>query len=288
MWPPMSWGLLAPRRLFAVLLMAASTCGPSAFALPASVAAPVEEGVSWQRLTSHQREALAPLQSEWPKLDAPRKRKWLEIADRYKTLSPAERLRISARMTEWSRLTPSERGEVRLRYEEAKQLPTNDRRARWRDYQELSDEEKSRLAQQAALATTPAAGQRTGSSASGRRTAGEPSVKKSNVVPNPTLSRPPRPVSPTIVQAAPGATTRPITRPASPPAHQQTGMPKIATSPEFVNRSTLLPKRGPQAAAVSFAASMVAPASAPTPTPAPAPTSTPVSRRAEPFETPPR
>ena len=28
-------------------------------------------------------------------------------------------------------------------------------------------------------------------------------------------------------------------------------MPKIAATPEFVNRSTLLPKRGPQAAAVA-------------------------------------
>ena len=28
-------------------------------------------------------------------------------------------------------------------------------------------------------------------------------------------------------------------------------MPKIAATPEFVNRSTLLPKRGPQAAAVT-------------------------------------
>jgi hypothetical protein len=28
-------------------------------------------------------------------------------------------------------------------------------------------------------------------------------------------------------------------------------MPKIAATPEFVNRATLLPKRGPQAAAVT-------------------------------------
>ena len=43
-----------------------------------------------------------------------------------------------------------------------------------------------------------------------------------------------------------------------PPAHQPAGMPKIAATPEFVNRSTLLPKRGPQAAAVA-PASAVAP-----------------------------
>jgi len=81
---------------------------------------------------------------------------------------------------------------------------------------------------------------------------------KFNVVPNPALAQAPRQVAPTLVQAAPGATTTAITRRPAPPAHQQSGMPKIATTPEFVNRSTLLPRRGPQAAAIT-------PASAPRP-----------------------
>ena len=34
-----------------------------------------------------------------------------------------------------------------------------------------------------------------------------------------------------------------------PPRHQQAGMPKIATNSDFVDRHTLLPQRGPQAAA---------------------------------------
>ncbi|MEO8836960.1 MAG: hypothetical protein ABI364_09500, partial [Caldimonas sp.] len=63
-------------------------------------------------------------------------------------------------------------------------------------------------------------------------------------------------------QARPGATTTLITRRPAPPPHQQTGMPKIATTPEFVNRSTLLPRRGPQAAAVE-SAGVTAPAPAP-------------------------
>ena len=81
---------------------------------------------------------------------------------------------------------------------------------------------------------------------------------KFNTVPNPALTQPPKQVAPTLVQAGPGATTTPITRRPMPPAHQQSGMPKIAATPEFVNRSTLLPKRGPQAAAVT-PASAVAP-----------------------------
>ena len=251
----------APRPFQVLVFVAALACSASVSAVQAVGAASGQDGMSWQKLSGEQREALAPLQNEWPGLDAQRKQKWLEIADRYKKLSPAERSRISQRMTEWSRLTPAERGEVRLRYEEAKQLPENDRSARWRDYQNLSDQEKSRLAEQAASSAAPTAGQRAGNGmVSPRRTAAEQSAKKSNVVPNPALVRPARPVAPTILQAAPGATTRPITRLATPPAHQQSGMPKIATTPEFVNRSTLLPKRGPQAAAVSIAASAVAPA----------------------------
>jgi len=40
----------------------------------------------------------------------------------------------------------------------------------------------------------------------------------------------------------------------TPPSHQQTGLPKIAATPEFVDKSTLLPRRGPQAAATRSAA----------------------------------
>jgi hypothetical protein len=40
----------------------------------------------------------------------------------------------------------------------------------------------------------------------------------------------------------------------APPVHQQTGLPKIAATPEFVNKATLLPQRGPQGAAARSAA----------------------------------
>ena len=72
---------------------------------------------------------------------------------------------------------------------------------------------------------------------------------KSNLVPNPTFTAPPRPVAPSVVQAKPGATTTLITRAPEPPRHQQTGLPKIAATPGFVDKSTLLPQRGPQGAA---------------------------------------
>lgn len=222
----------------------------------ASAAAPREDGVRWQALTPAQREALAPLERDWPGIDAPRKQKWIALAARFKTLSPDERARITARMAEWAKLTPAERGQARLRFEEARQLPVPDRSERWRAYQALPPEQRQQLAARAASAASAPREAASKPAKVGR----DSKEAKFNVVPNPALSQAPRPVAPTLVQAAPGATTTSITRRPAPPAHQQSGMPKIATTPEFVNRSTLLPRRGPQAAAVT---------SASTPRPAP-------------------
>ncbi len=70
-------------------------------------------------------------------------------------------------------------------------------------------------------------------------------------------------VSPTVVQARPGATTVLVTRAAPPPNHQQPGLPKIAATEGFVNPATLLPKRGAQGAAVRTAAAASDPAASP-------------------------
>jgi hypothetical protein len=55
-----------------------------------------------------------------------------------------------------------------------------------------------------------------------------------------------KPVAPTVVQAKPGATTTLMTRAPSPPPHQKPGQPKIEAQPDQVDRTTLLPQRGPQ------------------------------------------
>jgi len=220
-----------------------------------------EEGVRWQALTPTQREVLAPLERDWPTMVSPRKQKWLALAGRFKNLPAEERTRISTRMVEWAKLTPAERGQARMRFEEARQVPALDRTARWQAYQALPVEQRQQFAARAASAASGAreAPVRT------TRIARDSKEAKFNVVPSPALTPPPKQVAPTLVQAGPGATTTPITRRPMPPAHQQTGMPKIAATPEFVNRSTLLPKRGPQAAAVTPASAVapVAPVAAP-------------------------
>jgi hypothetical protein len=216
-------------------------------------AAKPEEGPRWQKLRPSQRDALKPLQQEWSGIDASSKLKWMQLADRMPEMHPEERSRVQDRMADWAKLTPAERGQARLRYQEAKQVPLSDRRSRWDVYQALPPEEKRELAARAAAARRAPPGLQRGEEIGfGRhdRSIREGAQAKSNIVPNPAYSAPPRPIGPTVIQAAPGATTTLITRRPTPPAHQQTGIPKIAATPEFVNKSTLLPQRGPQGAAV--------------------------------------
>jgi len=214
-----------------------------------------ESGPKWSELTPIQRNSLRPLERDWSTIDADRKEKWIEIAQRIPGMSPAERDRIQARMTEWARLSPSERGQARIGFQQATRVSPKDRQAQWEAYQALPAEQKRQLQARAIPQATSAA-----SKPNGQRS--DKVQRKSNIVPNPSDSAQPKSVGPTVVQAQPGATTTLVSKRPNPPAHQQTGMPKIAATPEFVDKTTLLPQRGPQAAATRSAA-----ASTPTPRP---------------------
>jgi len=205
------------------------------------------EPAQWGALTPAQRQALAPLQRDWSSIDPAGREKWLEVASRYPAMSADERQRLQERMRDWARMTPEQRSQARLQYRETRQLPSEEKRARWEAYRSLSDEERKSLAQRS---RPPAKG--TAGSDGGSRTVGPANggTAKSNlVVPRAT----PRAiaVSPSVVTARPGATTTTVTTPAAPPMHHQPGVPKIAATPSFVDQTTLLPKRGPQGAAVS-------------------------------------
>lgn len=209
----------------------------------ASAWAWAEQGPRWNELSPAHQTALKPLQQQWSEIDAPRKQKWIEIAGRFPTMPPAEQARIQARMGEWARLTPNQRRDVRMNFQAAQQVPSENRQERWQAYQALPPEQRRQLA-----APVPPAPDRRPSPGTDAPQA------KSNIVPNPSHAAAPRPVAPTIVQAKPGATTSLMGSKANPPAHQQTGMPKIAATPGFVDKATLLPQRGPQGAAVRSAA----------------------------------
>lgn len=218
-----------------------------------------ETGPSWNSLTPAQRQVLAPLQRDWASIDAGQREKWIEVAAKSPTMPPAERQLLQTRMTEWARMSPAERAGARQRFQEVKRLPAEERQARWQAYQALSPEERSKLAQSAKPAARAASdtGKRTPAPAD----AGQDNAKRNIVRSAPAVR--PRVVAPTVVQAGPGATTTTMSTRAAPPLHHQTGLPKIAATPGFVDPATLLPQRGPQGAAVQAAPAAAAKAGKP-------------------------
>lgn len=101
---------------------------------------------AWARLSDAQRAALAPFAPEWDQFSSERRRKWLRIAARYPKMSADAQKRLQARMTEWVRMTPEQRRVARENYQVSKELPAQARQRAWKDYQQLSPEQKARLA----------------------------------------------------------------------------------------------------------------------------------------------
>lgn len=196
---------------------------------------------SWDELTPQQRQALAPLRPQWPELGDARRQAWLEVATRMPTLPAEERLRLQARMAGWSKLTPAERGTARLQFQEAQRWTPQDRQARWQAYQSLHPEARRVLAERWKLeASSPAAD-------GPRLTDG----KRNVVQPPPPSISPARAASPTSVLSRSGATTQPMLESGTEPAHNQPGLPKVVATDAFVDPATLLPRRGPQGAAMA-------------------------------------
>lgn len=207
----------------------------------------------WEQLSAAERQVLRPLEREWPSIDATRKLKWRELAGQYPRLDAERQALLRSRMAAWASMNPDERAVARLRYQEAKQLPEAERRARWKAYQALSDERRRALADKAQTRLPSNPNSEAARSTAARNQAAAARLAdaqpKTNIVPPATATQAPRTVSPGTVRAAVGASTRPISERPAPPPHQQPGLPKIAATPGFVDRSTLLPQRGPQGAA---------------------------------------
>lgn len=242
-----------------VVMVCALVIGGAAHTQPlpaSSTVAAKPGGPSWTSLSRPQKEALAPLQKEWAGIDVNRKSKWLEIASRFPSMPLAERQRVQERMADWSRLTPNERGQARLQFQESRQLTAEDRQARWDAYRALPEEKQREFAHRAQptrVTPVPVATPTTSNKSAAGDLKASALAKKRNIVRGPDTGTS-KSVSPTVLQAKPGATTTLVSRPAAPPNHQQPGLPKIAATEGFVHPSTLLPKRGAQGAAVRAAA----------------------------------
>jgi hypothetical protein len=103
----------------------------------------------WRDLSARQQRALQPLAPHWDSLTEPHKRKWLALSRNYAKLPPADQEILHSRMTEWAALSNQQRTQARFNFAEVKQVPVDERKAKWEAYQALSEEEKRKLAARA-------------------------------------------------------------------------------------------------------------------------------------------
>lgn len=118
----------------------------STAASPRTIAKP-----SWSELNLSQQLALQPLAEHWDGLSLGHKRKWLAITRNYPKMTPEEQTVMHSRMTGWATLSQQQRVQARLNFAEVKQVPADERKAKWEAYQALSDEQKRELAEKAAV-----------------------------------------------------------------------------------------------------------------------------------------
>jgi hypothetical protein len=119
---------------------------PATTAKPAPHARPL-----WTELSPAQQQALAPLAADWDKVDGARKKKWIELTKHYASLTPEQQGRMQERMRDWITLTPDERRVARESYSRTKKLEPDQKSAQWQEYQQLSDEQKKKLADEAII-----------------------------------------------------------------------------------------------------------------------------------------
>jgi hypothetical protein len=67
-------------------------------AKPGAASAKPMAPVMWKNLTPPQQVALAPLMAEWDKMEANRKQKWLEVANKFASMKPEEQQRVHVNM----------------------------------------------------------------------------------------------------------------------------------------------------------------------------------------------
>ena len=191
---------------------------------------------AWLALSPIQQTALMPLERDWDGLDTSSRSKWLSIATRFATLPAEEQARMHERMRAWARSTPAERQQARIGFQVAQQVAAGQRQAKWEAYQALPPEKRQELVDKAAqkLVATPPA----------RRVASNGGPQpKSNLVPAALKGQAVKVITPSILQAKPGATTVLINQIKTLPSHQQAGQTKVFADPDLVDSKTLLPKR---------------------------------------------
>ncbi len=119
----------------------------------------------WSDLSTAEQAALRPLSANWDGMGIGQKRKWQTVAKDFDKLPAAQQAKMHTRMTEWTALSPQQRADARINFAENRQLTDGltpeQRKVQWQAYQQLSPEEKRKLAESAPKASIAGAAQAT-------------------------------------------------------------------------------------------------------------------------------
>ena len=141
-----------------------------------AASAPKHSG-NWDDLSAVQQKILAPLEEDWSYLSKERRQKWIQVANLYPKMKRADQERLQSRMNEWSKLSQKDRRIARDNYLSSLRFPAEEKASAWQAYQQLSPEDKKKLA------------------------AKEDNKKKPTAANSPTLQNRPNP-APTVTPAA--------------------------------------------------------------------------------------
>jgi hypothetical protein len=110
-----------------------------------STIAPKHSG-NWDDLSPVQQKILAPLEEDWSYLSKERRQKWIQVANMYPKMKRANQERLQSRMNEWTKLSQKDRRIARDNYLSSLRFPAEEKASAWQAYQQLSLEEKKKLA----------------------------------------------------------------------------------------------------------------------------------------------
>ena len=94
-------------------------------ALAGAAAAQVADKPNWGALTPAEKQVLAPLANEWPRLSREQRRHLIHAADHYYKMKPAAQARFQKRLHAWATMSPAQRRVARENYLKFKALPPN-------------------------------------------------------------------------------------------------------------------------------------------------------------------
>lgn len=151
--PPVCLGLLAALLSLGSWAQTAGAQGQQSAASTATAKTSGAQASNWNRLSSSEKQALAPLAGSWAAMSSAQQRKWMEVSRNFSSLPAAEQAKMQQRMREWVALSPQERAQARLNFgktvEVARELSPAEKLAKWQAYQALPPEQRQKLADQA-------------------------------------------------------------------------------------------------------------------------------------------